>query len=226
MVNHEPSLMPIEDSATPFLQPIDPCEQIALGLADRGWCVTRDFLTPLHVTQLRHEALQMWRRGKFRHAGVGRGADLQVRTEIRTDRVLWLDGESCTGAQRLYLDALERLRQEVNRTLLLGLFEFEGHLAVYPEGTYYRKHLDQFRGVALRTLTCSLYLNLDWGDGDGGELRLYTDPEDPDRYEAIQPLGGTLVTFLSARFLHEVMPARRERISITGWFKRRGDGLR
>jgi SM-20-related protein len=26
-----------------------------------------------------------------------------------------------------------------------------------------------------------------------------------------------LVTFLSARFLHEVLPARRDRFSLTGW---------
>jgi SM-20-related protein len=30
-----------------------------------------------------------------------------------------------------------------------------------------------------------------------------------------------LVTFLSARFIHEVLPARRERYSLTGWLKRR-----
>jgi SM-20-related protein len=68
-----------------------------------------------------------------------------------------------------------------------------------------------------------LYLNRNWGEEDGGQLRLYTDPLDQGRYREIPPLGGSLVTFLSARFLHEVLPARRERISITGWFKRRGE---
>ena len=34
------------------------------------------------------------------------------------------------------------------------------------------------------------------------------------------PEGGTLVCFLSDRFHHEVLPARRERLSITGWFTR------
>ena len=45
--------------------------------------------------------------------------------------------------------------------------------------------------------------------------------QNPDRFEEILPQSGRLVLFLSARFLHEVMPARRERLSITGWFKRR-----
>jgi len=29
------------------------------------------------------------------------------------------------------------------------------------------------------------------------------------------------VIFLSARFAHEVLPAKRERLSIAGWFKSR-----
>jgi len=214
--------MVLDDSATPLSDVIDPCERIALRLADRGWCVTPDFLPPLHVTQLRHEAQHLWRRGGFRHAGVGRGDDLRIRPEVRTDRVHWLDPEQCSGAQRLYLDTLEGLRQALNRVLTLGLFDFEGHLAVYPPGSYYRKHLDQFQGVGLRTVTCVLYLNPDWTERDGGRLRIYTEPEDQDGYREIMPLGGTLVTFLSARFLHEVLPAKRERISITGWFRRRG----
>jgi SM-20-related protein len=216
--------MPIDDTAGHLVDAADPCERIALGLADRGWCVTPDFLSALHVTQLRHEAQRLWRRGGFRHAGVGRGEDLRIRPEVRTDRVHWLAPGRCSGAQRLYLDSLEVLRLAINRTLLLGLFDFEGHLAVYPPGSYYRKHLDQFRGVGLRTITCVLYLNRDWTNRDGGQLRIYTDPRDPEIHQEVLPLGGTLVTFLSARFLHEVLPARRERVSITGWFRRRGDG--
>jgi SM-20-related protein len=37
----------------------------------------------------------------------------------------------------------------------------------------------------------------------------------------VAPVGGTLVAFLSERFHHEVLPARRERYSLTGWFTRR-----
>ena len=37
----------------------------------------------------------------------------------------------------------------------------------------------------------------------------------------VQPLGGTLVCFLAERFEHEVLPARRERLSVTGWFRAR-----
>jgi SM-20-related protein len=197
-------------------------EAIADAVAERGWSVTPGFVPAHLVAELRREALALWQEGAFRHAGVGRGTDLRVRPEVRTDRVCWIDRARCSAAQLAYLDRLEALRQVLNRTLYLGLFDFEGHLAVYPRGSYYRRHLDQFRGVELRTLTAILYLNEDWTDADGGQLRIFTDDEDETRYVEIPPLGGQLVTFLSARFLHEVLPARRDRVSITGWFKRRG----
>jgi SM-20-related protein len=197
--------------------------RIARHVGEQGWCLTPDFLPNDAVAALRRETLALWRDGAFRHAGVGRGRALELRPEVRTDRVHWLDPASRTPAQRVYLDALERLREALNGLLFLGLFDFEGHLAVYPAGSYYRKHLDQFRGVERRTLTTILYLNHDWGEEDGGQLRLYTDPRDEARFEEILPLGGRLVTFLSAQLLHEVLPARRERLSITGWFRRRGE---
>jgi SM-20-related protein len=37
----------------------------------------------------------------------------------------------------------------------------------------------------------------------------------------VLPQGGRLVAFQSDRFEHEVLPARRERMSFTGWFRRR-----
>ena len=159
--------------------------------------------------------------GGFRAAGVGRAHAFNLRTNIRGDRIAWIDPQTAGPAVRDYLVRLEGLREVLNRELFLGLFDFEGHLTSYPPGSFYGRHLDQFRGVERRTLSCILYLNRDWQPGDGGELRIYTDMADTAYYEEVVPLGGTLVTFLSAHFEHEVHVARRERLSLTGWFRRR-----
>ena len=37
----------------------------------------------------------------------------------------------------------------------------------------------------------------------------------------VLPVGGCLVVFLSGEIPHEVMPATRDRLSLTGWFRRR-----
>jgi SM-20-related protein len=200
---------------------LDVHARIALDLGERGWSLCEDFLPPLLVSQLRSEARELWRGGCFRPAGVGRGQTFEVRPEVRNDWVYWLYPEACSGAQQLFLNALEALRLALNRQLYLGLFEYEGHLAVYRPGSYYRKHLDRFEGSGPRTLSCILYLNSGWDYADGGQLRIYTDRGNPERYREILPLGGRLVCFYSDRFLHQVMPARRSRFSITGWFRQR-----
>jgi SM-20-related protein len=51
-------------------------------------------------------------------------------------------------------------------------------------------------------------------------LRMYL--KDGVEYDVV-PTGGCLVVFLSGEVPHEVMPATRERLSLTGWFRRRGN---
>lgn len=196
--------------------------RIADAIADAGWCVTPGFLSPPEVIDLRGEAAALRAHGAFRAAGVGPGQRLTINPQVRSDLIHWVDPALSGTAIRGYLVRLEYLRRILNRELFLGLDDFEGHLALYPPGSFYRRHLDQFRGAERRALSCILYLNADWQPADGGALRIYVDPSDPGQCVEVAPQGGTLVTFLSARFEHEVMPARRERLSLTGWFRRRG----
>jgi len=203
------------------LADISVAQQVAATLGTQGWCVTPDFLSPLLTSQLGQEVTALWESGEFRHAGVGCGDNFEINPAIRTDHVLWLDNDRQSGAQKIYFDAMDLLRLAINQNLFLGLMEFEAHFAVYPEGSFYKKHLDQFRGIGTRTISAVLYLNDHWREEHGGQLRLYNDPQQPDRYVDILPHAGTLVTFLSARYLHEVLPANRPRKSITGWFKKR-----
>ena len=112
------------------------------------------------------------------------------------------------------------MRLTLNRTLQLGLFEFESHFARYAAGTFYARHIDQFRGDSHRKLSCVLYLNENWQLEDGGELRFYLNGDGAE-FEDVLPQGGRLVVFLSGQFAHEVLPAKRERMSIAGWFKTR-----
>lgn len=135
--------------------------------------------------------------------------------------MLWWESTQASPAQRACLERFEALRLTLNRALQLGLFDFECHFALYPPGSHYHRHLDRFKRDARRTLSCVLYLNAHWREADGGKLRLYLDE---GHSVDVMPEAGTLATFLSERFEHEVLPATRERLSVAGWFRRRVSG--
>lgn len=193
-------------------------ERIGAGLAASGWHVEEGFLAPAAVAALADEARGGWSQGEFRPAGIGRGERFQVSAKVRGDHIHWLDALMPPHARRFYSNEIEGLRQALNRHLFLGLFEFEGHFAVYPPGGFYRRHLDRFGDSTARKVTLVLYLNTGWRPEHGGELRLYTEGE---AFVDVAPRGGTLVCFLSERFEHEVRPSTAERFSLTGWYRTR-----
>ena len=195
--------------------------RIVDDLATAGWACAPAFLPQALWTQLAKEAGAAAAAGQLRPAAVGGGSQRRLAEQTRSDDMLWLDIHHATPAQAAALDRLDRLRIACNRELQLGLFEFEGHFAHYANGRFYRRHRDQLAASDARVLSCVVYLNSDWREHDGGQLRLYLDADGGPRYVDVPPVGGTLVCFLSARFWHEVLEAQRERLSLTGWFRRR-----
>lgn len=207
----------LDPSTAPRAQVRDTAETLralAEGLAERDWMVQEAFLPPERIAALRLEAQGLRARGLFRSAGIGHLAE--QRPDIRGDEILWLEPSTAPLASRLAGQEFEALRLAVNAATFLGLDEFEGHYAVYPPGAGYALHLDRFREVNLRVISLVLYLNDAWEPDDGGELRLH--PEGGGAV-TLSPHGGTLVCFLSERVPHEVLPARRMRQSIAGWFR-------
>ena len=206
-------------SATGTTQVDDAAMASALEqVATEGHAIVPDFASTELVAALCGEARRRHLAGHFRAAGIGRGADRVERRDIRGDALLWLDENALAPPELVLSEALEKMRVELNRTMFLGLFSFEGHYAHYPPGAFYRRHRDRFRDDDARVLSCVLYLNGAWGTADGGALRIHL-PGGGAR--DILPAGGTLVVFLADRYEHEVLPANRERWSIAGWFRRR-----
>ena len=186
------------------------------ALATQAWVVIPEFLNAEQVLQLRAQALSQYAAGRFKPAAVGQGSGKTVQADIRRDAVLWLEDHE-TGVASEFISWLADLRLALNQALFLSLVEAELHFALYPQGGFYRKHIDNFRGSSARLVTVILYLNQAWQPHDGGELRLYLDDQTLD----ITPEAGKLVLFLSERFAHEVLPTKQERLSLTGWLRRR-----
>ncbi len=180
------------------------------GYSIRHGALPEDLANTLFINQ------QALAAEKFKKAGIGRGDEYLENDFVRTDEICWITGETPAGKQ--WLDWSSGLQTFLNRRLFLGLFSFESHFAHYGPGDYYKRHYDAFRGEANRVLSVVAYFNRGWVPSNGGELVIYTDDHDKKGVKVV-PLFGTLVTFLSEEFPHEVLAANRDRYSIAGWFR-------
>lgn len=188
-------------------------------IAHQGYAVVDQFISPKEIASLAQQAKSLHLTGGMHKAKTGVG-DMKSST-LRGDFIHWIEASNASKAEMFYLNTMAELQLAINQTFFLGLFELESHFAIYPPGTSYQKHLDQFIGKEERKVSCILYLNENWRSEDGGQLRMYLDKKDENHFIDISPQAGTLVVFLSSDFLHEVLPATRERISLTGWFRTR-----
>jgi SM-20-related protein len=167
-------------------------EQMADAIAANGWYVCDGFISANAFTDLRQELNQLWETESFRRAGIGKLTDYQKDASIRGDYIHWIDQINCSASMTIYLDQLREVQAYINRSLFLGLKDLELHYAIYPEGSFYKRHRDRFKQQAHRIISVVLYLNKEWQPSHGGELCLYTGTEERVK---IEPVGGRLVFF-------------------------------
>lgn len=192
-------------------------DAIADALATRGWCAIRDYFSPDLLDALTERLRQLQEAEALTPAGIGRGTDNTDDRRIRRDVTRWLERKD--ASETALLAEMETLRQALNERLMLGLFFYEAHFALYESGAFYKRHLDSFRGCRNRLISTVLYLNDGWRTEDGGLPALYADEDAGTPFATIAPERGIFVLFLSEDMPHEVQAAHRPRASIAGWFR-------
>jgi len=192
---------------------IDKLNLVADGLAENGFAIIDNFLSPPEVKAILQ--LDEFKDGmlKFKKAGIGKLQDKQINEAIRGDYIQWVDKSTAAPELNAYLTKLHELIAFVNQQLFLSLKDFEVHMTMYPPGSYYKRHLDQFKKDDHRKLSVICYLNENWQAQEGGQLKIYL----PDKHIDVLPMAGRLVCFRSDQMEHEVLPASRPRLSLTGW---------
>jgi len=190
-------------------------EKILSDLGAKGFSYNPGFLD----SKALKEMTGFFEEHKNSFAAARVGKDRTRDESIRGDYTFWLDPLDPPEAFKSTRDFLEGLKSEVNQKFFLGLKQFEFHLALYPQGAFYRKHSDQFENSSSRALTFIFYLNESWSPADGGELIFYD--KNDEVLATICPSPGTFVTFFSADFPHEVLASKKDRKSLTGWIHNR-----
>jgi len=177
--------------------------------------VSQDFLSADLSKKLRLVLLQLELDAQLKEASIG-NQDIKTKdSKIRSDKIYWLDRSHENAHENQFLDLMDAFVLHLNKTCFTGITNYEFHFAIYPPGSFYKKHIDQFKSDGSRSLSMIFYLNEQWAEGDGGELCLYHKLWK----QLIAPRSGLSVLFKSQDVEHEVLKSHKQRLSITGWFK-------
>lgn len=197
-------------------------EKIITGLVEDQFCIVEDFFSLEEVRAMRNVLLKKFEEENFKKAAIGNRVSETIEKSVRGDFILWIDESDDGEAEKIFFGKINSLIEYLNKTCFLGILQKEFHYAVYPEGTFYKRHLDTFQNDDRRKLSLVCYLNdEDWKPENGGELVIYKEEKGVEVAKSIFPLPGRMVIFESQLLEHEVKPVKITRLSITGWLKTR-----
>lgn len=201
-------------------------EKVISDLLEKQYSVVENFFPLEEVLELRQSLLTKYEDDQFKKSAIGNWTNEQVMKAVRGDFIFWLDEANCNAAETIFFSRLNNFVDYLNRTCFMGITEQEFHYALYPEGTFYKRHLDTFQNDSRRKLSIVCYLNEeDWLPEYGGELAIYIPENGVERTEKVYPVQGRMVIFESSVLEHEVKLVKKERLSITGWLKTRGEAI-
>lgn len=151
----------------------------------------------------------------MKDAGTGNETEAVQNKLVRGDVIYWLDRKHNNIHENDFFDLMDKFVLYLNRTCYTGITGYEFHYTRYEEGSFYKKHIDQFQHNGNRAYSMVMYLNSEWQENDGGELCIYH----KNGPQNISPINGRSVFFKSTELAHEVLITHKTRFSITGWLK-------
>lgn len=188
-------------------------DEFPASFESQGYFIFDQFLDDKTIAGIRNEMLRLSNDSLFKKAGIGKREDFRIDEEQRGDFILWIDPLNALSQTALFIDKINALIVHLNRNFYLGIKEYECHYAIYPSGTFYKRHVDKHHKGSPRVVSFVFYLNENWSENHGGQLRIYGEN---DCAFDVEPEAGRLVVFLSEKE-HEVMLTHYQRMSITGW---------
>ena len=198
-------------------------ERIISDLLESGYSIADAFFSEQEVAILRASLLTKYEEDNFKKAAIGNRTNEMIVKSIRGDFILWMDESKMDATEAVFFNKVNDLVRYLNKTCFLGILQKEFHYALYPKGTFYKRHLDTFQNDDRRKLSFVFYLNDEtWKPENGGELVLYLQENTHEVPKMVYPMPGRVVIFESQELEHEVKPVlESQRLSITGWLKTR-----
>lgn len=178
--------------------------------------ISEHFLSDELANHLKENLLSLNHNNLLLTAGTGNAEKLTHNTLVRSDVIYWLDKKHNNPHENAFFVQIEAFIDYLNTSCYAGITGYEFHYTLYEAGSFYSKHIDQFKDNSSRQFSMISYLNNNWSAKDGGELLIHQ----LNNNQKISPTQGKTVFFKSNELEHEVLVTQERRMSVTGWLKR------
>jgi SM-20-related protein len=177
--------------------------------------IAENFLSKSLSSHLKENLTTLYKEKLLKIAGTGNNTNFKQDNLFRNDIIYWLDRKHNDIHENMFFDLMDNFVSFLNGTCYTAITSYEFHYTLYEKGSFYKRHIDQFKSNDSRQFSMIMYLNDDWKENDGGVLCIYH----KNRIENISPVSGKSVFFKSSELEHEVLVSNKLRMSITGWLK-------
>ena len=191
-------------------------EQLIAGYLEHQVGISDTFLSASLSQSLKENLLALHTKKFLQDAGTGNSTVALQDKKVRGDSIYWLDKSHNDPFENAFFLRIDAFIAYLNESCYAGITGYEFHYTLYESGSFYVKHLDQFKNHPGRAFSMISYLNSDWKTADGGELLIHQNGND----RKISPNAGKTVFFRSDELEHEVLVTNERRMSVTGWLKR------
>ena len=107
--------------------------------------IVNNFLSVQLAKNLRNNLLRLYENQLMFIAGTGNEKLVVHNTNVRNDRIHWLDRKHHDVHENAFFDVMDRFIVHLNRTCYTGITDYEFHYTIYESGSFYKKHIDQFQ---------------------------------------------------------------------------------
>jgi len=166
-------------------------ETLIASFLENNVGVANGFLSTELVEKLTQNLLQLEMNDQLKSAGTSNSKLASYDTTVRGDSIYWLDKSHNDIYENKFLELVEDFIRYLNSSCFTGITDCEFHYALYKKGSYYIKHLDQFRNNSGRQYSMISYLDNNWKAEDGGELLIHQ----VNNNQTISPTQGKTVFF-------------------------------
>ncbi|KAG2445831.1 hypothetical protein HXX76_000435 [Chlamydomonas incerta] len=206
------------DVTTAFERVITP--EVAEHLGEKGYAVVDGVFGADVARRLRAEVVGLYRAGHMHknctHLVKDNATSLVEKSHIHEAELTLDSGVQAAAPLCSALNADRTLATMLSLFLPQLTLDSQAIKLQYNEGGggCFPIHYDSDEQLDGRRVTAIFYLNPDWKEADGGQLRLYPFPAAP---LDIAPREDRLVLFASTRMAHRVLPATAPRCCFTIW---------